>query len=115
MEEELLDLDPKDIYLRVLHVTDSFVRQSKFILLDITALTAMNPNAEMLAQQIRRLSSILSIVGTDDYDNQAMASNCLQYALQLSQIADAITEKRVERVEPLVKELEALINVPIPN
>ena len=110
MEEEQI-LDPKDIYLRVLNVTASFVRQSKFILLDLEALIAMNPNASVLAQQIRRLSSILSIVGTDDYDNQAMASNCLQYALQLSQIADAITEGHIDRVEPLVKELEGVLGI----
>ena len=36
MEEDSI-LDPKDIYLRVLNVTASFVRQSKFILLDLDA------------------------------------------------------------------------------
>ena len=113
MEEH--QLDPKDIYLRVLNITASFVKQSKFVLLDLNALTAMNPNASTLAHQIRRLSHILSLVINGDYDNQVMASNCLQYALKLSQIADAITAGDVELVEPLIKELEAIINVPIPN
>ena len=114
MEEEEKQF-ARDIYLRVLNVTDNFVRQSKFILLDLDALRAMNPDAASLAHQVRRLVAILSIVGTEDYDNQAMASNCLQQALSLSQIADAITEGNVERVKFLVKELEKLINVPIPN
>ena len=113
LEEQ--ELDPKDIYLKVLNITDSFVRKSRIIRLDLDALRAMNPNAAMLASQVRRLVGILSAIGTEDYENQAMASNCLQYALTLSQIADAITDGSFERIDSLIKELEKLINVPIPN
>lgn len=108
----LLDDAIKDIYLRVLHIANKFLKESKIVSLNIDYLSQIDPSAEEVARIMRQLAHILEDLECDD---TVITLNVKQCIWVIEGIANAIVAgESTEEMEQLYSKLEKHVNVPIP-
>lgn len=102
----------KDIYLRVLHIANKFLKESKIVSLNIDYLSQIDPSAEEVARIMRQLAHILEDLECDD---TVITLNVKQCIWVIEGIANAIVAgESTEEMEQLYSKLEKHVNVPIP-
>ena len=101
----------KDIYLRVLHIANSFLSESKIVSLNIEYLSTIDPSAEEVAKIMRQLANILEDL---QCENQDITLNIKQCIWVIEGIANAIVAGESNELQDLFERLEKHVNVPIP-
>lgn len=103
----------KDIYLRVLHIANKFLQESKIVSLNIEYLSQIDPSAEEVARIMRKLANILEDIDCNEADDITL--NIKQCIWVIEGIANAIVAgESTEEMEQLYSRLEKHVNVPIP-
>lgn len=102
----------KDIYLRILHIANKFLKESKIVSLNIEYLSQIDPSAEEVAKIMRQLANILEDLECDEVDITLNVKQCIWV---IEGIANAIVAgESTEEMEKLFSRLEKHVNVPIP-
>ena len=107
------DLDIREIYFRILIITNKFVTNASLFNLDINLLKSLNPNASQIAKDIKALSHIIESLANEDYSDQNLAINAKQAALFILQIAEAIQDESKQNLDDRLRDLEKLFSAPI--
>jgi len=106
-----LDDAIKDIYLRVLHIANQFLRESKIVSLNIDYLSKIDPSAAEVAKIMHQLANILEDLECND---QNITLNVKQCIWVIEGIANAIVAgDSTEEMEQLYSKLEKHVNVPV--
>lgn len=109
---DFLDDAIKDIYLRVLHIANRFLKESKIVSLNIDYLSQIDPSADEVARIMRQLANILEDL---ECNNSDITLNVKQCIWVIEGIANAIVAgESTDEMEQLYSKLEKHVNVPIP-
>lgn len=100
----------KDIYLKVLHIANKFLAESKIVSLNIDYLSQIDPSAQEVAKIMHQLANILADL---EGDNDVIL-NVKQCIWVIEGIANSIVEGDVNEMGALYSRLEKHVNVPIP-
>lgn len=101
----------KDIYLRVLHIANKFLSQSKLVSLNIEYLSTIDPSAQEVARIMERLAKILEDLECEDADITLNVKQCIWV---INGIANAIVAgESGEELVRLYASLEKHVNVPV--
>lgn len=106
-----MDESIKDIYLRVLHIANKFLSQSKIVSLNIEYLSKIDPSAEEVAKIMRQLALILEDLECNDVDITINIKQCIWV---IEGIANAIVAGESNELQMLFDRLEKHVNVPLP-
>ncbi|WP_152877976.1 MULTISPECIES: hypothetical protein [Acinetobacter] len=100
----------KDIYLRVLHIANKFLKESKIVSLNIEYLSQIDPSAEEVAKIMEKLAKVLEDLECDD----DISLNVKQCIWVINGIANAIVAgESTDEMEQLYSKLEKHVNVPV--
>lgn len=109
---QILDEAIKDIYLRVLHIANKFLSQSKIVSLNIEYLSTIDPSAQEVASIMHQLANILEDLECNDANITLNVRQCIWV---IEGIANAIVAgESGEELEKLYAMLEKHVNVPVP-
>jgi len=113
-EDQLRDY-AQDLYDAVSKTIVDFSNKVDWIVLDvdkfqvdIDALRALNPSAEKLALEVRKLSDLIKAIGNlieYDYSVENIAINAAQRALSLELVARAIENNDLEHLRQAIEML----------
>lgn len=115
MTEDQLKDYAQDLYDAVSKTIEDFSDKVDWIVLDIgkfqvdiDALRALNPSAEKLALEVRKLSDLIKAIGNlieYDYSVENIAINAAQRALSLELVARAIENNDLEHLRQAIEML----------
>lgn len=108
----VLDDAIKDIYLRVLHIANKFLKESKIVSLNIEYLSQIDPSAQEVSKIMHKLAKVLEDLECED---TSITLNVKQCIWVIEGIANAIVAgESTEEMEKLYSKLEKHVNVPVP-
>ncbi len=100
----------REIYYRVIAITNSFLRQSSG--LTIEALKDEDPSVAQLAKIMRTLATVLKDLAGDSWDDEKMAHNAFQCCLTMERLAKVVAESDDGGLQSVLRDLEMVANVP---